>query len=69
MKPIVATLQFLSDYLPDLLTIKGIIFYSFIVYVITYILSYLRVKIVNKSLESEHVSGSKKVKEAIIKRR
>ena len=45
-------LKLVSAYLPDPFSITGMILYSFIVYLITFSLSYLRVKVVNSSLES-----------------
>ena len=58
-----------SEYLPNITSISGILFYSFLAYILTYGLSYLRVRVVNNYLDKESQRGSAKIREAIIKKR
>lgn len=45
-------MKYVFSFMPEPFSIKGMILYSLIIYIITYALSYLRVKIVNSALES-----------------
>lgn len=57
-----SVLKAVCAYLPEPFSITGMIVYSVIIYAITYMFSYLRVKFVNSSLENEQIRGSKKIR-------